>query len=633
MIRLSVGYLLRLYFFWLILFAVNRFIFLLVQYEELHDLPFWKIVASFFYALKIDSSTAFYSLAIPFVILWFMWWFRKNFLLKVLNLVVVVFIVLHSMIAFGDSALYTQWHTKLNWEALSHFAHPSEVFKSATGGLTFLFFGTTFLLSAIYIYIYFKKVRIKFLPRKRLIHKWQGLAFWLVLGFGIFTGIRGGWMRFPINLSVAYYAEEAVLNDAAVNSTRYLVDNVRRQFKQRNPYSWMSDEEAAEVVESLFAGNKTLDFSVLTNTRPNILFFILESWPADAVREDLPGPITPFFDSLIKDGVYFNDCYSSGFISKQGLPGILSAFPASGQVSIIDKPERSMHLPAINEDLEAAGYHTGFIYGGKLDFGNIQSYIYSKQFDLVTTERDFSSDLPSGALGIPDKYMVDPLIEYLDKEQTPFFYCWYTLSTHPPYDIPEKTDIGYKGIQRKFVNTLRYADEALEDFFAKAVDKPWYDNTLFVFVSDHSFDSHVKRTVEHKDRNKIPLLFYGNVLKDEWKGREINRTVSQLDIAATLLHELDLPSDKYPWSRNLFDDDNLPFAAYNFLSGSGFVAGDDFVAQDDLFPKFLLTNLKDSLKIKELIHYNRAVEQTAYNYFLEFGKYQTTSNQHTATND
>lgn len=619
---ICIGFIAKLFIFWLIFFAVNRLVFLIVQRVFLHSVSFNKILLSFYYALPLDVSTACYSCGLPFICLWIMWFSDKKIWLKIMKVVVIVFIFLHAAIAYGDAVLYTEWHSKLNWTALSHFTHPSEVFKTATWGMTFLFFGTTILSGLLFTYIYNKFVHphelsVPFLFKKRA---WAVFLLFPIVGFVIFTGIRGGWKRFPISLSIAYYSQQAVLNGAAVNPAWYLIHDLNEVAHDinENPYHWMPSAKAAHVVDSLFTFRKDTSVQILTNSRPNIVLFILESWPADAIHAPTSPKVTPVFDSLIRQGVYFDSCYATGFVSDEGIPGILSAFPTSGNVSILTQPERTIHLPSINLVLDSAGYHTGFIYGGQLDFGNIRSYVFNKKFDLVRSGRDFPDSLPRGALGIPDAKMALQMAELVKEAKQPFFYCWYTLSTHPPYDIPEKKWIRYGGIQQPFINTIHYADSSLGLFLKKIKSTSWYKNTLFIFVSDHSHDSQYKRPVQHKDRHRIPLLFYGEVIKPEWRGKVMHRVTSQLDIAATLLVQLHLPHKQFSWSKNAFNPYSPQFAGINYLSGSGFITQNGFVSLDDQFRDFLLTDLKDSVKIKKLKWLNKAYEQRAYHAFLKW---------------
>ena len=49
-------------------------------------------------------------------------------------------------------------------------------------------------------------------------------------------------------------------------------------------------------------------------------------------------------------------------------------------------------------------------------------------------------------------------------------------------------------------------------------DEDWYQNTLFVIVVDHSHNSPRKWRVAQKERFKIPMLWYGEVLKEAYQG-------------------------------------------------------------------------------------------------------------------
>jgi phosphoglycerol transferase MdoB-like AlkP superfamily enzyme len=615
-------YLAKLFLFWLVIFALNRVMFLCVQAVKLHEIPVVNILESFYYALPLDVSAACYSCALPFLILWLASALHRERILRWLRPTVVFIIFVQCAIAVGDAALYTEWDAKLSWKALTHFMHPEEVFKTASWGLTILFFSLTPVLGLCYSWAYNRWIQGKSLDQFRSIHRyWIAIALYFPLtGFILFTGIRGGWKRFPISLGIAYYSQYRVLNDAAVNPPWYLIHDIQQEAMDVNvnPYHWMPPAEAGRIVDSLFNYRKDTSVSVLTTTRPNIMLFILESWPGDMVQ--IPGhpEITPVFDSLIRQGIYFNKCYATGYVSDEGIPGILSAFPTAGHVSVLTEPQKTIHLPAVNEVLDSVGYHTGFIYGGQLDFGNIQSYVYNKKFELVRSERDFPPSATRGALGVPDAVAAGYVADLVTETNKPFFYCWYTLSTHPPYDVPESQWISYGGEQRPLINTVHYADSSIGLFFNQIKDEPWYANTLFILVSDHSHRSQLNTPPQHRDRNRIPLLLFGDVIKKEWQGKTVSHITSQLDIVATLLAQMKLPHAEFPWSKDAFNPMTPQFAAINFLTGSGFITPEGFVSQDDHFPSYLLTDLKDSATISRLKRLNQAYEQQAYQYFLSW---------------
>lgn len=617
-----IRYLISLFIFWLAFFFINRIVFLIVQFHELHWNGFSNIMRGFYYAIPLDISSACYSLAFPFIVLWIGYLWNKKCWLKILQVLVIIIIFIQCAIAYGDAALYTQWHTKLNWKALAHFSHFTEPFESSPVGLTVLFFSLTIILGLFFTIFYNRVVHIQSFKsspsfRERI---FPGIAGFPVIGFIIFTGIRGGWQRFPISLSVSYYSPRAVLNASAVNPSWFLIHDISQEALDvnQNPYHWMPPAEAKQIVDSLYNYKRDTTISVLNDTRPNIMVFILESWSFDAVSAQVDPNIAPFSDSLSKKGIYFDNCYATGYVSDEGIPGILSAFPTAGDISVLTEPQKTIHLPSINEVLDSAGYSSGFIYGGMLDFGNIRSYVYNKKFDVVRSGRDFPSFLHRGALGIPDGIMADYAAALVNEARQPFFYCWYTLSTHAPFDIPVPKYIQYGGVQMPYMNTLHYSDSSLRIFFEKIEAEPWFKNTLFVFVPDHSHDSQYGRPAQSSLRNKIPLLFYGDVIKPAWRGKVISRVISQLDIAATLLAQMQLPDTAFPWSKNVFNPNTPQFAAINYLTGAGFVTPHGYVSLQDQFPEFLLTDLQDKDSIARLKRIDQAYEQEAYQYFLKW---------------
>ncbi|SFV34102.1 LTA synthase family protein [Thermoflavifilum thermophilum] len=613
-----IRWLVKLFLFWLLVFACNRMLFFVVNHVQVANFSFRELLLSFRYALPLDISTACYSMVIPFLLMLGGYMTGKHVLKQISLFVVLFFLFIHGSIAYGEAAVYTEWQSKLNYEALAHFRHPSEVFHTASWQLTFLFFGCTILLDAVYAWIYIRYVHIRTLHISNSIaHRVGiGLLSLVSIGFLLFTGIRGGWKRFPISESISYFSTHSMLNDAAVNPTWNLVRNLLSHYSHEryNPYHYFSDAEAHQIVDSLYAVPKDTIPTILTTSRPNIILIILESFTADGVNP----VITPTLDSLIQQGIYFDSLYASGHVSDQGIPAILSAFPATSGVSVCDDPQMTVHLPGINEDLQRVGYHTGFLYGGQLDFGNLRAYAFNKHFDWVRDGHDLPASLPRGALGIPDGIIWKILLQQLQQTDTPFFYCWYTLSSHIPYDIPAPDTLQVSPYQIPFINSMHYTDAALGALLHATQHETWFKNTLWVLVADHSHESQFPRALEEKLRHRIPLIFAGEVISPQWRGIVMHRISSQLDIAATLLNQLHIPAHKrYPWSRNLFNPYTPEFADYNFFTGTGFVTPQGYVALLNNNPRYVMAEISDSSLIPAYIRLAHAIQQVAYDDFLK----------------
>ncbi|MBX5438023.1 MAG: sulfatase-like hydrolase/transferase [Thermoflavifilum sp.] len=613
-----IRWLVKLFAFWLLVSACNRAVFFLVNHVLVADLPLKQLLLSFRYALPLDISTACYSMILPFVLMMLGYLTGKRLFAQAALLVVMLILFIHGSIAYGEAAVYTEWQSKLNYEALSHFRHPSEVFHTASWQLTLVFWGCTILLDGIYAWVYLRYVHI---------YNWNvsgtwpqrigiGLLSFVCIGFLLLTGIRGGWKRFPISESISYFSTRSILNDAAVNPTWNLIRNLLSHYSHEryNPYPYFPDAEARQIVDSLYHYPTDSSEMVLTTPRPNIVLIILESFTADGITPQ----ITPVLDSLIHQGIYLDSLYASGHVSDQGIPAILSAFPATSGVSVCDDPQMTVHLPAINEDLQRVGYHTGFLYGGQLDFGNLRAYAFNKHFQWVADGHDLPASLPRGSLGVPDGITWKILLQQLHQTDTPFFYCWYTLSSHIPYDIPAPDTLQVSPYQIPFINSMHYTDAAIGDLLRAARHEPWFKHTLWVLVADHSHESQYLRALEEKLRHRIPLILAGEVIRPEWRGVVLHRISSQLDIAATLLAQLHVPAQqRYPWSRNLFNPYAPAFADYNFFTGTGLVTPQGYVALLNNNPKYLLAEVSDSSLIPAYIRICHAIQQVAYDDFLQ----------------
>ncbi len=189
-------------------------------------------------------------------------------------------------------------------------------------------------------------------------------------------------------------------------------------------------------------------------------------------------------------------------------------------------------------------------------------------------------------MGVPDLPLYMELLSKLNSARQPFFYCGYNISTHSPYDVPVDYGLGIGGENAAFINTIHYGDSSLSVFFKEAEKQPWFDNTLFVFVADHSHESQIIRVREDKDRYRIPLLLYGPVLRPEFCGMDIQKVVSQLDLTGLLLSQLGLEyRGKYPFTRNPLQSDFKEMAFYNFPGGSGIVTPNSWLTRNLNDPK------------------------------------------------
>ena len=287
-------------------------------------------------------------------------------------------------------------------------------------------------------------------------------------------------------------------------------------------------------------------------------------------------------------------------------------FPALGLVTAADDLGFVARLPGLGKHLGKAGYESTFIYGGRLDFGNITGVVTNAGFQKIKSgEENFPRDLQRGAMGVHDGEIVGEVISEADQLKEPFFLAQFTLSSHAPYDFPPADPQGTsKNLSKNlggaiYASSIRYTDAALGKFFAKAKTRPWYKNTLFVLVADHSHNSWRDLPSWHPDYRKIPLLLTGPAIKKEFRGTQNSTVGSQVDIPATILgqvgqtgqsgeHEKTSPAAKeFEWSRDLLGNPKNEFAQYELNYGFGFVTPDGAIVYDKSANKAMLSTIPE----------------------------------------
>jgi len=559
---------------------------------------------SLFSGWLLDIATVGYLLPIPGLLITLYAIFQKRLLLSICNFFVGFFILVYCLTCFGELFLYNEWTTKLTMQALLHFQHPGEVFSTSPLKVTVLFFLLSGIFTATYYFCYKKFVAIK--PGQQLQNNTSRKIFAAVLVIVFvplnFLMIRGGWSAIPISDSDAYYSSNSALNDAAVNPLWSLAKNIVEytSHQEENPYVFMDNETSMAGLKKIMHAEKDTTEYILTTAKPNIVFLILEGFTSYALPNFGGDNFAPFLDSLSRNGVAFTKCYAAAYASDQGMPAILSAYPSTPKISITNQSSKTKDLPCISRDLKPLGYESGFIFGGQLNYGNIKSYLYNAGFDVVIERSGFPESVPDGHLGIQDMEMAPLVLEKIDKAKQPFSYAWFTISTHSPYDISVPMKKITDGRENEYMNTIIYSDQALRIFFEGAKKKPWYSNTLFVVISDHSHFCQRNFPIEDKEYHRIVSFFYGDVIKPEYRGKKVESITSQLDVTPTVLAQLRLPVDKYVFGKNMLNPYSPSFAYYDYHGGSGYITDSCFISRKMKEKHLFLNSCTDSALTKDL---------------------------------
>ncbi len=175
-----------------------------------------------------------------------------------------------------------------------------------------------------------------------------------------------------------------------------------------------------------------------------------------------------------------------------------------------------------------------------------------------------------------DEELYKRLLTDIQHFKEPFYLGAFTLSSHSPYNVPMK-----KHNSNAYLNSVYYADKCLGEFFKEAKKQSWYNNTIFILLADHGHGSHKNLGYYTVERRRTPLLFFGDVLKDEYKGTTKDILSNQSDISATILAQLDIGCSDFKWSRNLFNPYTKDFTYYAFDDGFGIIVPDAYMIYNE----------------------------------------------------
>ncbi len=612
---------LRYFLFWIAFFIIERLVFVFYNAAKMRGISAMEIFRMFVGGLRMDASAAGYICALPLLVFVVLWLGNvKKFPGILIRVYTVFMIVLCSVITVVNFNIYREWGTKINYRVLEFtFGSPGEAMASTKSSPIFFSLAVLVLLIASGLLISRYLVNYKLVKDKGFVFKL--LVGVLLIGFN-FLAIRGGWQLSPMNESMAYFSDKPIYNQAAVNTEWFLLrDILNSKYSNDNPYKYFKPAEARAIVKDLFSMPAGEGTKILTTDKPNVVLVIMESHTGNVV-ERLGGEkgVSPQMEKLIDGGVFFNNVYAASYRTDKGVIAALSAFPAQGKRSIMKESNKVEKLDALSNTFSRKGYRTSFFYGGESEFFNMRSYLINQGFQKVVDKPDFDQRDMNSKWGAYDGPVYRRMLSDLNAEKQPFFATMLTLTNHEPFELPGKPHFKGDDIENKFRSTAWYADSCLYDFIDKAKHTNWFKNTLFVVVADHGHRL-PRKDLEIFDPQhyRIPLLFFGEVIRPEFRGTEISKIGNQVDIAATLLRQLNVDASPYPWSKDLLNAATPEFSFYNWDQGFGFVTKDQIVSFDAGGNRLIYEkNQNDKQATARDLRWAKACMQTVYQDYIGY---------------
>lgn len=334
-------------------------------------------------------------------------------------------------------------------------------------------------------------------------------------------------------------------------------------------------------------------------SRPNIVLVMCESFSMyKSSMSGNPMNTTPYFDSISRNGIFFERCFSPHFSTARGLFAIITGIPDAQLFKFSTRNPLAIKQHTIIDNFE--GYDKHYFLGGDPEFSNFEGLL--KNVDQLKMHTGDSLKYPKvNVWGVSDKDLFMEANSVFKKKDKPFFAIIQTSDNHRPYMIPptdtdfvksivpEETLKKYGFDSPEEYNTFRYSDYCFKKFLQAAEKETYFPNTIFVFIGDHGVAGNAQEMypaawTDHRLTDEhVPLLFYAPYLLKPQKRSEV---VSQIDVLPTIAGMLQQPYVNTTLGRDLLDPAKKNnFAFITNTAGKIGVVTDDFYFMKNLnFP-------------------------------------------------
>ncbi len=359
-------------------------------------------------------------------------------------------------------------------------------------------------------------------------------------------------------------------------------------------YATMPAERAANILRDEFADVQHYklavgaDMPIRREVLPsgaqrdlNVVLVSIESFGAEFIESlgGAPG-LTPNYERLAREGVYFTQMYATGTRTVRGLEALTLSVPPTPGHAIPMRPHNG-GLFTLGGVLAGQGWTPLYLYGGYSYFDNMNAFFGGNGYTVIDRTAIDQADIHAENIwGVADEDLFALTLREIDRRTAQgerVFAHVMTTTNHRPYTYPEGRIDVPSGTSR--AGAVKYTDWAIGHFVDEARRKPWFKDTVFVFVADHTSIARGRSDLP-MERYHIPMVMYSPA---HLAPARIDARVSQIDVAPTLLGALNLSYTSEFFGRDALRDaaadSHIFMANYQTV---GFVDGEFLV---ELRPK------------------------------------------------
>jgi phosphoglycerol transferase MdoB-like AlkP superfamily enzyme len=404
------------------------------------------------------------------------------------------------------------------------------------------------------------------------------ILLFLVSGFFIF----GKFGQYPLRWSDAFAQGSDYKAYLALNPFESFFSTLKFR---HSTYDEKKVKEGVTVIGSYFSFSPTdnpLQFSRTVaprpgaiTSKPNIVLVICESFSAyKSSMFGNPLNTTPFFDSLCRQGIFFDHCFTPTYGTARGVWATITGTPD------VEMPNTASRNPAAVDQHTIINnftdYEKFYFLGGSTSWANIRGVLTNNINGLHLYEQEDYKAEKIDVWGISDKNLFLEANKVLASQQKPFFAIIQTADNHRPYTIPKEDQKEFIKVEapvdslRKYgfeslaeMNAFRYTDFGYRKFIEAARAETYFNNTIFVFIGDHGISGNADAlfphawTAQRLTSMHVPLLIYAPGLL---KPQRVHDISSQTDVLPTIAGLCNIPYKNSTLGKDMLDSATKGFA-------------------------------------------------------------------------
>ena len=470
----------------------------------------------------------------------------------ILFFILFTFVFIFVFTAVSEFFFWDEFHSKFNFIAVDYLVYSNEVIQNIWESYPMLW-----ILAAIGLISFLISYFLWKLSNKPLIKKSQ-------LTFGQLAKANGFARRALIALCLTIPALVLFLffNPLVQGKTRYLSELSRNgvyeifsafrhnELDYRAFYPTIESKRALLIVEEIKlrnAGGAAFASPAMlkpeANTLPNVVVVVMESMGTKRYNEK----VTPNLLKLSRQGLSFSNMQATGTRTVRGIEAITLSVPPTPGNSIVRRHNND-NLFSMGTLFKQRGYDLKFIYGGLGYFDNMNDYFADNGYEIVD-RLDFSASNKTfaNAWGQCDNDLFNESITQADlsyDQGKAFHQILLTTSNHRPFTFPDSEGIVPDGSRTQ---AIKYSDWAIGKFIQNASTKPWFNNTIFMFVGDHPARIEGGDLLPGENYSIVAIVYAPKIIKPQ----EVNTLCSQIDLAPTLFDFLGWDYNKRFLGRNV----------------------------------------------------------------------------------